>query len=85
MTLQSSIMSSNNHIFIHLKLLGIITEEQIRMVFDDNLGIILDISPFLRRTDENYSSIIIKYPPYLFFWINISLHNKATYKPEKSS
>ena len=22
---------------------------------------------FLRRTDENYLSIIIKYPPYLFF------------------
>ena len=23
---------------------------------------------FLWRTDENYPSIIIKYPPYLFFW-----------------
>ena len=25
---------------------------------------------FLWRTDENYPSIIIKYPPYLFHWIN---------------
>ena len=23
---------------------------------------------FLWRTDENYSSIIVKYPPYVFFW-----------------
>ena len=25
---------------------------------------------FLWRTDKNYPSIIIKYPPYLFFWNN---------------
>ena len=49
--------------------------EQIRRVFEDNSGIILprrgdsnenQQHMFLWRTDENYPSIILKYPPYLF-------------------
>ena len=24
---------------------------------------------FLRRIDENYPSVVIKYPPYLFYWV----------------
>ena len=49
--------------------------EQIRRVFEDNSGIILprrgdsNEHPqhmFLWRTDENFPSIFLKYPPYLF-------------------
>ena len=37
---------------------------------DDSIG--YQQHMFLWRTDENYPSIIIKYPPYLFFWTHIS-------------
>ena len=51
--------------------------EQIRRVFGDNWRIILDNSPKKRmlcglwKNNENYLSIILKYPPYLFHWSDL--------------
>ena len=42
--------------------------EQIRRVFEDNLGIMSTHNMFLWRNNENYPVIILKYPPYLKFY-----------------
>ena len=66
----------------------IFSVEQIRRVFDDNLGI---FSLFLHknicygyslesprwRTIENYPLIIITYPPYLFYWFSVECSTVA--------
>ena len=65
--------------------------EQIRRVSEDNSGIILNRIAsggnsdeyqqhmFLWRTDENYSSVVIKYPPYQFLWTCLSENLRSSH------
>ena len=45
------------------------------------LWVLIRIALFLWKTDKNYPSIIIKYPPYLFFRFTSIFKSSLSFEP----